>query len=65
MDPLVHPEALAEYLQIKPKTLQNWRSRRVGPLFVRLEDGLIRYRQEDVACWLRQQADTSRDWMDD
>lgn len=63
MGQLLHPDALAERLQISTKTLSNWRSRRIGPAFVRLQGGVIRYRQEDIDAWLDDQAGTSRDWM--
>ena len=60
---LLHPEALAACLQVSTKTLSNWRSRRIGPAFVRLQGGVIRYREEDVAAWLEDQVDASREWM--
>lgn len=63
MGQLLQPDALAEFLQISTKTLSNWRSLRVGPAFIRLQGGVIRYRQEDVDAWIDDQADTSRDWM--
>lgn len=63
MGPLLHPAALAEFLQISTKTLSNWRSLRVGPNFVRLQGGLIRYRHGDVEAWLDEQAGVSREWM--
>lgn len=63
MGQLLHPEALSEYLQVSTKTLSNWRSLRVGPAFIRLQGGVIRYRREDVDTWLDEQAGTSRDWM--
>lgn len=63
MGQLLLPETVAEYLQVSNKTLSNWRSLRVGPVFVRLRGGVVRYRREDVDTWLDEQAIASRDWM--
>jgi predicted DNA-binding transcriptional regulator AlpA len=50
------PEDLAKRLGVKPRTLQEWRSRKRGPHFVRLE-GFIRYRERDVEEWLDRQTE--------
>jgi predicted DNA-binding transcriptional regulator AlpA len=36
-----------------PKTLQNWRSRRQGPPWIKTE-GAVRYRFADIEAWLSQ-----------
>ena len=43
--------AAAEYLGLHPRTLDNWRSQRRGPCFVRV-GRLIRYRVEDLEEYL-------------
>ena len=37
----------ADYLKVSYRTLQNWRSAKVGPPYNRI-GGLIRYRQSDL-----------------
>lgn len=51
-DPLWTPAALAEYLDRNEKTLAEWRYRGVGPKYLKIEHGHIRYRQADVEAWL-------------
>jgi predicted DNA-binding transcriptional regulator AlpA len=49
----------AEYLQVEPRTLSNWRYRRFGPPGVKI-GGLVRYRREDVERWLSEQEAAQR-----
>jgi len=58
-DRLVDIQELALYLQIPVKTLYAWRYRRIGPPAIRVGRHL-RYRWQDVAGWLKDQADGSR-----
>ena len=41
---LVNENVAAKYLGLSPRTLQNWRVRGGGPLFVRISNRSIRYR---------------------
>jgi predicted DNA-binding transcriptional regulator AlpA len=43
---------LAAELKVKPKTLANQRSRRVGPPYVKLSGGIVRYSRSAVRHWL-------------
>lgn len=47
------PEQLSDRLQIALGTLANWRTRRIGPAYIRLagKRGPVRYRLEDVEQW--------------
>jgi hypothetical protein len=56
LDPLdlIAPKTLAELLHVPPELLQRWRSRGVGPCFVRLSPSTVRYRRQDVEEWLRE-----------
>jgi excisionase family DNA binding protein len=47
--PLLTPREVSELLQVRPRTLEDWRSRRNGPAlpFVRLGRA-VRYRRADV-----------------
>jgi excisionase family DNA binding protein len=47
-------DEVAEYLQVNPGTLRNWRSQSRGPAYRKV--GVhIRYRWRDVDAWLDQQ----------
>ncbi len=43
---------VADYLQVKPRTLQDWRTRKVGPKWSK-RGQIVRYRQSDVDEWMR------------
>lgn len=43
---------MAELLGVKPKTLANQRSRRVGPPYIKITGGIVRYSRTAVAEWL-------------
>ena len=58
-DPLLLTEQAAEFLQIKPGTLENWRStKRVEIPFIRLGRS-IRYRLSDLEKFLERGGATS------
>lgn len=44
----------ASYLRLSPRTLDNWRSRKTGPAYVKLGDRVL-YRKSDLDSWLEQQ----------
>lgn len=48
------PGDLAELLQISGGTIANWRTRKVGPEFIRI-GGLVRYSPAAVEAWLAAQ----------
>ena len=45
---LLNEEQAAEFLGLKPRTLQAWRWSGGGPRFVRLSARAVRYRQSDL-----------------
>lgn len=45
------PEEVADYLQLPPKTLAEWRSRGLGPKYHKVGRH-VRYRWTDVEKWL-------------
>jgi predicted DNA-binding transcriptional regulator AlpA len=53
-EPLVDPEAVATYLNLFVKTLENWRGKGEGPRFIRVSPQCVRYRWSDVDAWLDQ-----------
>lgn len=52
MDTLMTPQEVADHLRIAPRTLETWRYRGQGPVFVRLESGAVRYRLADLESYL-------------
>jgi hypothetical protein len=57
---LLTPAQTAERLQVEPRTLKDWRYRRVGPPFIRLNPRCVRYRQLDLDRWVAMQAIETR-----
>jgi phage terminase Nu1 subunit (DNA packaging protein) len=51
---LIKRTALAADWGLAPRTLDNWRSRGVGPPFVKI-NGAVRYSRKACAQWLAQQ----------
>lgn len=49
---LMTEKELAEYLGLKPRTLQFWRLFGRGPKFIKISSRLIRYRACDVQAWM-------------
>lgn len=45
------PEKLADQLGVATRTLANWRSRGVGPSFVKIANRVV-YLPDDVKSWL-------------
>ena len=43
---------VAEYLNLTPRALQDWRYRGCGPAFIRISARCIRYRRSDIDKWL-------------
>lgn len=50
--PLMTEKDLSHYLSVTPSCLQAWRYRGGGPQFVKFSDRCVRYRRDDVDCWL-------------
>jgi len=54
-EPLWTPADTARRLNKPAKTLAEWRSRRIGPPWMKLEGGSVRYDPVAVEEWLQQQ----------
>ena len=53
----------AEYLKLTPRALQDWRSRGVGPPYLRVSPKCIRYRAADIEGWLGKcRIESGRSW---
>ena len=52
---LLTPAEAATYLSVSPRTLETWRSKLVGPKFIKPEGiNVVRYREDDLATWLEE-----------
>ncbi len=49
--PLATTEQVAEYLQVSPRTMDDWAYRGTGPAFARV-GGQRRYRWQDIESWV-------------
>lgn len=50
-DALLSELAAAALLGISTRTLQAWRQRGGGPMFVRISSRCVRYRKRDLVAW--------------
>ena len=50
-DSLITEVDAADFLKLSTRTLQSWRSDRVGPAFIRVGRA-IRYRRADLLSWI-------------
>ncbi len=51
-DRLLNEHEAAALLGYTPRALQNWRLRGGGPMFVKVSERSIRYRQRDLSAWI-------------
>ncbi len=42
---------VSERLRVAPRTLSNWRSKREGPVFLKVGKRMVRYRASDVEAF--------------
>lgn len=49
-------EEAARLLRVRPRTLESWRQRRIGPRFIRYSIRCVRYRPQDLQAWLDSQS---------
>lgn len=42
---------LAERWGMEYRTLENWRQKKIGPRFIKLENGLVRYMISDILTY--------------
>lgn len=54
-DDVLDTPAAAEVIGVRPRTLEDWRRRRVGPPFSRVGQRLARYRRGDLKQYLEEQ----------
>lgn len=54
--PLASTREVAEYLGKPPKTLAEWRSRRIGPRYIKVGRD-VRYLWVDVDAWVQSKAE--------
>jgi hypothetical protein len=54
---LLTPQQVADLLQVKTDTLEAWRGKRIGPVWIKLGDGKrspVRYRKADIDNYLKE-----------
>jgi Helix-turn-helix domain len=51
--PLLTTYDAARFLGVSPRTLANWRTRELGPPFVRISGRSVKYRPQDLQRWAR------------
>lgn len=56
---LVDTKTAAEIIGIQPRTLEGYRFRGGGPIFVRVSPRCVRYRLSDIQSWLLSKNRTS------
>lgn len=49
---LMNQAEAAAFLGVRPRTLEDWRARRVGPKFISYNSRSIRYRPDDLVAFL-------------
>jgi excisionase family DNA binding protein len=49
---LLTPKEASEFLGVPESTLAHWRSERRGPVYMKLEGRLIRYRKSDLEKYI-------------
>lgn len=59
-DDLMLPAQLAEEWQLRPRTLEQWRYRRMGPPYIKV-GGRVRYSRKACAKWAAQHSVTPED----
>ena len=57
---LLSEDETAEILGLSPGTLANWRSKNIGPCFIKA-GGRVRYDERDVDAWLKSRRHGERD----
>ena len=61
MAPLLTTDEAATYLSVSRRTLEDWRTRLVGPPYAKLNGtNTIRYRSEDLETWIDQSMQDGR-----
>jgi hypothetical protein len=64
-DTLIDDKQLAEEWDINRNTPANWRTKGVGPRFIRLTNGTIRYRRSDLEAYVAERVRRSTSDGDD
>jgi hypothetical protein len=53
------PQTAAKYIGVTPRTLESWRSRGGGPVFVKISARMVKYRVEDLDSFMASRLRTS------
>lgn len=56
-------ELAADYIGFAPGTMENWRSQRRGPKYLKLNNSRVYYRRKDLDEWLEKRIiDPEKEW---
>lgn len=58
-DQYLPPEEAARFIGRRPRTLKNWRARRIGPAYHRTSQNTVTYKVSDLAAWMDQHRHTA------
>lgn len=56
---LLDERSTANFLQMSPRSLQQWRQNGSGPKFIKLSPKAVRYRKSDLIIWINSRTRTS------
>lgn len=51
----LNEQEAADFLDLSSTTLATWRSKGIGPPYVKMRTGTIRYEQSDLVVWMAAQ----------
>ena len=57
--PLLDTETAAKYLNVSVRTLEGWRYKGGGPLFISLGSRTVKYRLADLNTWIQEKVRTN------
>lgn len=56
-DEKMNQDEAATFLGMRPKTLEIWRQRGIGPVFEKRPNGRVFYRVEDLRAWQKERTE--------
>lgn len=57
--PMLDTKAAAQYLNLQPRTLENWRTKGIGPRYVQYSTRMVRYHIAELDRWIDQNSKRS------
>lgn len=60
MENLLKPTEAAEILNLSMASLSRLRQRKIGPEYIKLDTGTIRYQKQDLIKWIQEQREETK-----